>query len=313
MTCTIKWNSLNISEWEQRFNLAPRPALLQSYAYARAACAVQGQKARWGLIEIDGQEAGLVQMLEAGIAGNLLHMVAIDRGPVWLEGFGTQDHFTAFLEQLNRAFPHRTGRMRRLIPEIKDNSNIKEMILKHGFKRKNIPGYQTLWLNLDAAEDQLLSGLNAKWRGRLNKARRSGLALDWDDGTRHLPGVLQGYVLDRAQKGYPGPSVKLLQALGQSFEKNMVIGRALIDNKVCAATVFLCHGLSATYQVGWTTEAGRERAAHHLLLWESLRILKTKGIKNLDLGGVNDESAAGVKQFKIGMGGELAVLPGLYT
>ena len=54
-----------------------------------------------------------MQMLEAGIAGNLLHMVAIDRGPVWLEGFGTQDHFTAFLEQLNRAFPHRTGRMRR--------------------------------------------------------------------------------------------------------------------------------------------------------------------------------------------------------
>ena len=310
MKCTIKWNSLNISEWEQRFNLVRRPSLLQSYPYAKAICRVQPQKPRWGLISLAGKEAGLVQILESGALG--LHALTLDRGPVWFDGYGAEAHVLAFLEELNRQFPRRWGRARRVIPEIQDNPNINESILKLGFKRKNIPGYQTIWLDVRPSEETLQNALNPKWRGKLNKARKSGLTLEWDDGPRLLTDVLKGYVLDRAQKGYPGPSVKLLLGLGAAFEKNMVIGRALRDNKVCAATLFLCHGTAATYQVGWTTESGRGAAAHHLLLWESLRILKNKNITDLDLGGVNDETGAGVKQFKSGMGGELMALSGLF-
>ena len=63
MTCVIKWNTLSIEEWEKKFSRLPRSNILQSYTYARVVCPLQKQKARWGVIEIDGIEAGLVQIL----------------------------------------------------------------------------------------------------------------------------------------------------------------------------------------------------------------------------------------------------------
>ena len=41
--------------------------------------------------------------------------------------------------------------------------------------------------------------------------------------------------------------------------------------------------------------------------------LKDKGIKELDLGGVNDETAAGIKTFKEGVGGTLVRTVGHYV
>lgn len=56
-----------------------------------------GNKKRGGgLIEIDGKEAGLVQMFEAGILWNAIHGIIIDRGPLWFEGFGNAMHIKRF-------------------------------------------------------------------------------------------------------------------------------------------------------------------------------------------------------------------------
>ena len=88
MTCTIDWNVLSFSEWEQRFKKLNRATLLQSYPYAQAMAEISGQKPRWGLIKIDNVEAGLVQILEVGFLKNLIHAVILDRGPLWFDGFG---------------------------------------------------------------------------------------------------------------------------------------------------------------------------------------------------------------------------------
>ena len=85
MECNIEWNKLTLPEWDSRFNALPRPNILQSYDYARAICATDRMKARWGLVKIDGAEAGLVQILEAGILGNLVHAVILDRR-IWQRG-----------------------------------------------------------------------------------------------------------------------------------------------------------------------------------------------------------------------------------
>ena len=315
MTCTIDWNVLNFSEWEQRFKQISRSTLLQSYAYARAACRVHRQKARWGLISREGHEAGLVQMLEAGLLGNTLHVVMIDRGPLWFDGYGKPADFQAFAREFSRQFPPRPGRLRRFIPEIPADENTENIIREQRFKRKNIPGYQTIWLDLRQDEDALLKDLDPKWRGKLRKAQKKNLQIDWDENGRHFSWLLDVYARDKKQRNYDGPSVELLKALAQSFgpEKNMLIGRTMMDNKPCAAILVLCHGASATYQIGWASLEGRDNAAHSLLLWQVLGLLKAKGIKDFDLGGVNDGSASGVKQFKQGMGGALVSLPGLYT
>lgn len=314
MICTIEWNGLTPAEWHKKFALIQRSSVLQSYAYAKSQFIEKKQKIKLGLIKVDGKEAGLVLALEAGVLKNLIHAVIVDRGPLWFKGFGSMAHQKAFAQALNDQFPKRFGRRRRFIPEMPDSPAVREMLSECGFTRSNAGTYETLWLDLRADEDTLRAGLKKNWRGALNKAERANLSVEWDDTGKFLPWLAKEYNLDKRIKNYTGPSLALLKAMAQSFvpEKTMVIGRALMNDKPIAAILLLCHGGAATYQIGWSSDTGRDHAAHHLLLWQALRILKNKGINDFDLGGVNEDEAKGIKHFKSGMGGTLVALPGLY-
>lgn len=315
MTCIIHWNTLNFSQWEHRFSTIPRANLLQSHAYAKAIAPLNNQKPRWGLTTINGTEAGLVQILEAGIAGNMLHAVILDRGPLWFEGFGTPEHIEAFLAAYNKQFRGRLGRKRRIILEAQNSPEMRESLTRHGFKNKNGSEFQTYWLDIRPPPETLRENLKKNWRGTLSKAEKQNLTIEWDDQGRLFSWLMNHYPQDRAQKGYDGPSVKLLNALAKTFTPggNMLIARAQENGKDIAGILILCHGSAATYQVGFTTNAGRTKGAHHILLWNAILVLQQKGIKDFDLGGVNDETAKGVKDFKTGMGGALFVSPGLYS
>ncbi|MCB1530330.1 MAG: GNAT family N-acetyltransferase [Rhodospirillales bacterium] len=315
MSCTIVWNGLSPEEWDRRFAVLPRSTFLQSYDYARAVCALQKQKARFGLIQINGKEAGLVQILETGILWDALHTVILDRGPLWFEGFGGAAHIRMFFDEFNRRFPPRFGRKRRVLPEIEDGMTARKMLESTGLRRmEGREGYQTIWMDLGPEEEARRAALKSNWRNKLNKSERSGLEIEWDERGMFFPWLLKTYALDKKIRGYDGPSPQFLDYLAKflSSKGNMLIGRALLDGRPVACVLFISHGRSATYQVGWSSEEGRRKAAHHLLLWDGTARLREKGICEVDLGGVNDESAAGVKTFKEGLGGQGICLVGHY-
>ena len=114
---------------------------------------------------------------------------------------------------------------------------------------------------------------------------------------------------------YGGISPQFLNILAPFLlqNKNIIIGRAIKNGEEIASVMFVKHGRSATYQIGVTSLNGRKNNAHHLLLWQGLSVLKDSGISELDLGGINNESAEGIKQFKKGMGGKLYRLVGHYS
>jgi hypothetical protein len=315
MTCNIEWNTLSIPEWEARFAQIHRANLLQSYAYARIVCPARGQKGRWGLIRIDGREAGLVQILEAGLFGNRLHALVLDRGPLWLDGFGTAEHMRQFLFALNREFPRHLLRRRRFIPEIASDPQALQILADAGFTRQKAKTYETHWLDLRRNEAALRVSMKKRWRNSLNKAEKAGLTLEWDEEGIFVDWLVKMYAIDKKRKKYHGPPPALVDALARGFalEKKLIIGRALRNDKPCAAILVLCHGSGATYQVGWSSQEGRDCAAIYSLLWHVLGILREKNITDFDLGGMNDDSALGVKKFKEGMGGTALVLPGVYS
>ena len=273
------------------------------------------QKARWGLIEIEGSPVGLVQIFENGLCNNLFHAIILDRGPLWFEGCGSDAHFESFIKTFRQEFPKRWGRKIRFIPELANTRNIDPLLRSYGFQRQGTPAYQTIWLDLRPDMELIKKGFSKGWRNSVQKAERSQLSIEWDDKTRSLAQFLQFYEIDKSLKNYSGPSARFLSLLGKSCapQKNMIIGRALRDGKEIAAILIVCHGSSATYQVGWTLDEGRKTAAHQFLLARALPMLKEKGIMDFDLGGVNDETAAGVKKFKAGLGGEAVTLSGLFT
>lgn len=313
-SCTIKWNTLSPEEWEALFAQIPRSNLLQSYDYVRALCPLNNQRARWGLIEINGEQAGLCQILEAGILGNLIHAVILDRGPLWLPGFNTPENHAAFLKTYNEEFPARLGRKRRIIPEMPDNQETRTVLNTYGFKNSGAQPYQTIMLDLSQNIETLREQLKKRWRGSLKKAEESNLEIEFDYGGIHFPWLMKLYALDRAEKGYDGPNIKLLHALAKIMNKNrmVLIGLAVLKGKAVAGILIFLHGHGATYQIGVTDVAGRQNNAHHLLLWCAIKELKNMGITHFDLGGINDDTAKGVKTFKEGMGGKLITLPGLY-
>lgn len=307
---TIEWNNLLLDAWQERFDSVPRSTILQSYPYAQAAAKIYKQKSRWGLIKIGEQEAGLVQIQEAGILWNFIHAVILDRGPLWFDGFGGAAHIKLFFDEFNRQFPNRFGRKRRILPEVESGATAQALLNQTGLiKKQDQPPYQTLWWDLDIEPD-----LRPNWRGSLKKAQKSDLEIEWDDTGRFYPELKLNYAVDKAARGFAGASPQLLDALAQfSTQANpMIIGKASKNGVMIALVMFLKHGQSATYQVGWSSDEGRRHCAHHLLLWRGRDVLQRYGVRQLDLGGVNDDNE-GLKKFKQGTGARHSCLVGFYT
>jgi hypothetical protein len=313
--CEIRWNALSLEEWQARFDKITRSTILQSYSYAQAAVPTEKVRARWGLIIINGQEAGLVQLMEAGIFFNLFHAVIIDRGPLWFDGFGGALHTKIFFDEINKQFPKRLGRKRRFIPEIEGGAAAEGILKQCGLvKRTDQSPYQTLWWDLQQDGETARAKLKNGWHGSLKKAERAGLEIEWDRDGIFYPWLRDLYARDKQKRGYGGPSPKLLDNLARfsTQENPMIIGKAQKDGQDIAGVLFLTHGCAATYQIGWSSEQGRQNCAHHLLLWRARSMLKEYNIRELDLGGVNDETAQGIKKFKEGTGADFVRLIGHY-
>lgn len=306
MACAIEWNTLSIEEWETFFRSIPRSNILQSYDYARAFCPIAKQKARWGLIEIDGKKAGIVQIFEAGLFGNLLHAVMLDRGPLWFPGFGNAMHVKRFFDEFNRQFPKRFARKRRIIPELADGPSARKLIEQYGYERLDGTGYQTFWLDLTKDEEALRAAMKPNWRNKLSKAERAVLTIEKVENEAGLDNVSGIYAADKSLRGYGGPSPALLRSYGRILlpKNQIIVLKALKDGEMIAFTLFVLHGQSATYFAGWSSPSGRDNAAHHLLLWDGIKRLKSSGIADLDLGGINEDNASGVTTFKEGLGGD---------
>lgn len=270
---------------------------------------------KYGIILLDEKPAGFFQILETGLIKNLIHAVILDRGPLWFDGFGSNEDFEAFIYSFRQEFPRRPGRRLRFIPEIENSPEIQKILLKTGFKRQPTPGYQTSWVDLLQTEDALRANLKKRWRNALTKAEKEDVILDWDEKGAHFPWLMESYIQDKQTKGYDGPSVELMKSLAGTFIPggDMLIGRALKNNKPIGAILLFCHGRGSTYQIGWSSNQGRQCGAHYLLLWDALKQLKLRDIQSFDLGGMNDDTAKGVKKFKEGLGGSHITLPGLYT
>lgn len=301
--------------WLAVYDEIQRSSLLQSYDYLRVMAQLNFQKLRLGFIHINGHRAGIFALQEAGICKNLLHAVVLDMGPHWLPEYGSDEDFEAFLSAFARTFPKRFGRKRRFIPHVANTQHSREILALYGFKKAEGSSYQTLFLDLQQDEEALRAGLHKKWRNQLNRAEEQNLELVFCDEGQHFAWLMKNYADDKRARGYHGASVKTISALARVFSrgKKLLIGTALLDGTPIASILIFIHGRAATYQIGYSSEIGREKRAHYVLLWRALGELTERKIDAFDLGGINDEDAKGVRDFKTRMGAEHVEFPGLYV
>ena len=171
------------------------------------------------------------------------------------------------------------------------------------------PLHHAIW---DLAGD-LRAGMAGKWRNRLRAAERAGLRITAAP-LPVLPQLLAAETGQRALRRYRTHSAQFTLGLPPQALR---VFQWRHGGDLAAGMAFVVEGGTASYHLGWANAAARARGVHGLMLYRAALALRADGVRWLDLGSVDTESAPGLARFKLGTGAELRrlghtllVLPG---
>lgn len=308
----IVWNQGTLAEWAAAFARVPRSTLPQSFGYAQAMGKTHGYVPRLGMIEHGGRPIGLVQVLERRSL-KLFHQRQLHRGPLWFDGAPDAGVLEAVLRRLRRECPDNPLNRLSFLPELAASPETEALLLRCGFRRTG-PGYRTVWIDLGKSDEELRAALARDWRQRLKGAEKAGLTLDLDPEAKNLPWLAKQEHEQAQAKHYREMSGRLTVRLRNALHKadGVLMAVALDGATPVAAALLLGHGHAATYQIGWSNEAGKKAGAMRLVLWRAIGHLRARGFRWLDLGGINPDTAPGVTEFKLGTGGDASESVGLF-
>lgn len=316
----VSWNSTPRADWDAALK-ASAAAYQQDWAYgealAGAGASTQVHRAR--ITRPDGSLLALAQIV-ARPAAMIARFALCTLGPVWIGDVSADDKRAAY-RALKAALPLPRPRILVVTPD-------EVMSAETGLagRTRVMTGDATVRVDLLSDAEVMRAQLDGKWRNALAKAEKSALKVE---RVGSKPGqyrwLLDAESKQRERRGYRALPPELTEAwqaaklAGAPHDKSadksggVLAFRADLDRSACAGMLFLLHGARATYHIGWSNEDGRANAAHNLLLWTAMLDLKARGLRVLDLGGVNTQSGAGIARFKLGTGGHVLQRAGAFV
>ena len=303
----VHWEDVDLKAWDVA-HAAAAAALQQDSAYG-VAMQKMGVPVLRAQVEVDGVRVAYAQFIVRRF-GKLGAVALCTRGPIWLTPLTPKEEYAVYAE-LKKTIPLQGLRFVLFTPEISQGQS-------HGLHpwRRVMTGLSTVMIDLTPSMEVLRAQLDRRWRHRLVGGEASEMTIH-RVGTN--PGqfrwVLEAEMQQRSDKGLEGLPLEFFEhyvASRPNTAKTILTLRADLGRDRIAAMTFLIHGEAAIYHVGWTTEQGRDYHAHNLILWKAMEELKSRGIRRLDLGGVNTIRSAGIARFKMSTGGEVVTLAGTY-
>ena len=303
----VHWEGHDIAAWDAVHSAAAAP-LQQDWAYGSSLMMLGVPVLRARIFQ-DQELVGQAQFIvrKWGVLGS---MALCTRGPVWTKPLSVAEEAAAYAA-LKKSLPLTGIRFMVVTPEVPEGQ-------VHGLKpmRRIMSGMSTVMLDLTPTLEQLRAQLDRRWRHRLVGGESSEMSIH-RVGTNvgQYRWLLDAEIQQRTDKKLEGLPVPFFDNYVHSRKQpsqNILTLRADVGRDRIAAMMFLIHGTAATYQVGWTSDKGREMHAHNLILWKGIEELKARGIRMLDLGGVNTIRSAGIARFKMSTGGKVLTLAGTY-
>ena len=303
----ILWNALKKPEWDALTQDAP---IQQQWAFGDALAEVGPPRLR-AVVRSGGETLALAQFSVGGV-GRLASWALCMRGPVWVADLTDADRAEA-LRRLRAAAPLRRPRAIFFMPDAPDDCAYPKLA---GLRRV-MTGLNAVDIDLTPSLDALRAGMHGKWRNRLRSAEKARVELrPIGRRLRDYRWLLEEEDAQKKANRYFGPPTTLIPAYRRAAGDKRalrIMGAFDGGEEPIAAMLFLRHGRRATYQIGWSSEAGRRLGAHNLLLWDAIAAFKRDGARRLDLGEADTRSGAGLARFKLGAGGRPTTLCGAYV
>jgi len=303
----VDWGTQDMPAWDLAHATAAAP-LQQDWAYGSTPVSV-GARVLRARVHADGVPVAQAQFIVRQFA-KYASLALCTRGPLWLQDVSAKDKAAAYKE-MRHSLPVKGLRFMMVTPNEALNDKLGLPAV-----RRIMSGYSTVMLDISLPMEVLRAQLDKRWRHRLGGAEKSELNVQ-RMGTN--PGqyrwLLDAEMQQRVDRGLEGLPLVWFEHYAESRKqpaRNLLSLRADVGRERVAGMMFLIHGQAATYQVGWTSDAGRDLHAHNLMLWRAIEELRERGVRSLDLGGVNTQRSAGIARFKMATGGSVLQLAGSY-
>lgn len=303
----VHWDGHDLAHWDAVHQSAAG-ALQQAWDYG-SSLKLLGVPVLRARVLNEGQQVAQAQFIVRKW-GKLGAVALCTRGPIWSKHLTPEDESLVY-KALKKTLPLKGIRFMAVTPEVAEGQ-------AHGLHpmRRIMSGMSTVMLDISLQMPEIRAQLEGRWRTSLVGAEASEMKV-------HRVGTNEGQYrwlldnekqqrVDKQLEGLPIPFFDMYVQSRKQPAKNILTLRSDLGRDRIAAMMFLIHGEAATYQVGWTSDQGRELNAHHLILWRAIEELRERGIRVLDLGGVNTIRSAGVARFKMRTGGKILTLAGTY-
>ena len=171
---------------------------------------------------------------------------------------------------------------------------------------------RTLLMDLRLGPDALLTGMRKKTRQYIHKAEREGVITeDTRDLDRFLAVLEKVAARDRFAVHDRSYFAHILAAFGD--DAHLTMSRVGDEDDGALLAVRIGDRAWELYG-GWSGAHGESRP-FYLLKWRSLMAMKQRGVTRYDMWGLSDregDDLAGIENFKLGFGGEVATWIGAY-
>lgn len=179
----------------------------------------------------------------------------------------------------------------------------------------------TLVLDLQKSEEEMLSAMKPKTRYNVRLAEKKGVeisstmfeAKSFDDFWKLIGETSERDGIVSHSKVY---YQKMLEALGADGDLKCFLYLARYEGQAIAANIVLIFGTYAVYLHGASSNANRNLMAPYLLQWRQIRDARAAGCRIYDFWGITVDNAqpkwAGITRFKQGFGGREVSYAGVY-
>jgi len=311
-TYQIEVDRATSDSWAGMLDLFQDGNLYQTWAYGSV---------RWGrenlshlVVKKDTEVLGMCQLRIVRPTSLKFGIAYVRWGPLFCRRGKPPDPevATCLAHALEDEYVRKRGLLLRILPNAFAGS-ARAAIIQTAFSRfknqasaANDHPYRTFVIDLAPPLEELRKKLDKKWRNALSRAERNDLHIVEGNGVEQYRIFCQMYGEMLKRKGFD--TTVSIEQFGRIQEELPLNHRmhTLISfqgSVPAAGIVSSAMGDSSIYLLGATGDKGLTSNGGYLLQWTWIRMLKEKGFRWYDLGGIDPERNPGVYHFKSGLSG----------